>query len=234
MISVVGVYNDVRFRVNKENGFLSTQEFNDASWMAQLSMIDWITGGSSGTEVPQLYLNQKNRDWISFLIEKYQVTVSDGIFTKPVNYYLFENLYKVNGPTTIVIDGSPVAMDIPDYPISLLSNNKFNVRANSNIEELKPSLDSAISKMFLNKIQILPKNIGDVILEYIRYPIKSLLVTVRDTTYQEDVPNENASTHFEWGEYARGLLVWFIVDEIANHTREGALKQFNTASGGKK
>jgi hypothetical protein len=234
MISVVSVYDDVRFRVNKENGFLSVKEFNDASWLAQLSLIDWATGSFSGQESPKLYESQKGRDLISFLITKYSADVVNGEIDKPSDYYLFEDLYKVNGIITELIDGEEITHYVPNVTIDLLTSNKFNQRANTSIEELKPSSSSVICKMHGSKIEIVPSDVGAVTLEYIRYPLKSSLAITIDPVYNDEVPDLANSNNFEWGAQALKPLVWFIVDEIANHTREQALKQFNAASEGGK
>lgn len=227
MIPSVDIYNDVRFIINKENGYLNADDFNDRSWNAQLRFLSWLSGGETGLEIPQQYVSQKNRDWLSPFLLKYPAQISGGFISKPADYYLFDNIYKLNGKKRS--DCNDVQQQtVTNKSIDLLSNNKFYERVNSDIEELKPSASNPICKMLENKIELYPVDLGSVVMEYIRYPSKAAISSSEDPATHDEIIT--SVTNFEWNEYARPLLTWFIVDEFANHTRESALKQDNAAS----
>ena len=68
-----------------------------------------------------------------------------------------------------------------------------------------------------------PKQLGQVNLEYIKYPTAGhVQSTIDPMTMDEVVTNVS---DFEWPEFARELIVWFIVDGYATWNRESALKQ---------
>lgn len=232
MISSVDIYQDVSFRINKsQNGDLTYSQFNAISWLAELKLLDWLSGSFSGNEPPEPYLTQKNRDWLSFLITPYTAQAVDGIITRPEDYYQFEDLSRITGIIQECEDEQEEDVEEPPVPtIRLLSNDKFNQRLETNIKALKPSFKKAIAKQVGLTFQFAPKDIGSVKLEYIRYPHRASIVTMMDTVYNEEVPDPAASTDYEWGEYARNPLIWFMCDEFSNHNREQALKAFNSAT----
>lgn len=234
MISVIEIYDDVRFRVNKENGFVPVNDFNRACWLAQLNFLDWLTGSSSGVELPQPFVTNKNLDWLSPFIKRQLTRLSNGITTRPPDLYLNLQMYKLNGKKTVDCECDSDEFKesiIPNVKIDLLSPAAFDDRANTFIEDLKPSHLKPIAKPFERSIEFFPKDLGAIGIEYIRYPKRSNLIMIHDNVYNDEKPDSVNSENFEWDEYARKHLIWFIVDEIANHTREQALKQFNTATG---
>src|SRR6185503_6322327 len=94
MIGVYDIYLDVLDRVNQpENGLLTVDRYNRFSWIAQLNLIDWLSGDVSNQIPPEPYLSQKNKDWLSPFIVPYPVQVVNGLVAKPSDYYRFENSY---------------------------------------------------------------------------------------------------------------------------------------------
>lgn len=67
MISIKELYDDVaKDSANEyENGSLSFDRFNRFSKIAELSLLDWLTGGAAPDNLPTPYLTQKNKDWLS-------------------------------------------------------------------------------------------------------------------------------------------------------------------------
>lgn len=237
-MNAVEIYKDVSFRINKQtNGELTYTQFNATSWLAQLNLIDWLTGSMTGQQPPEPYLTQKNRDWLSFLITKKDFNVVGGSITRPEDYYQYENFYKIGGNTGGECDEDKeededeVVEESCSTPIRLMSNEKFNQRCQTYIKSLKPSFKKPIAKQVGVTFELKPADIGSVTLEYIRYPKRAEIKTKMDTTYNEEVPDEATTVNFEWPEYARPLLIWFVVDEFFNNTREQAGKQFNSATG---
>lgn len=231
MIEIISIYNDVAIdNVNKdENGYLSFDKFNRLSKRAELRLLDYLTGDIENIKPPIPYLSQKNKDWLSPFIVPKPDQVLDGYINKPTDYYGFENLYRIG--SKVKECESDDEQDDCNSPIELLDGAKFNDRCKSDIEECKPSMENPISKMVGNKFQFAPKDLGSITLEYVRYPVFGFIKSKTDTVYNKPVADVAASQNYEWGEFAREILVWFITDTFAIHTRETALKQQNSATG---
>ena len=228
MISATAVYTDCSDRINvEENGQFSYSMFNRFGWLGQLSLLDWLSGDVKGIEPPEPYRTQKLRDYLSPFVVKYPFNVSDESMTRPDDYYLYQDLYRLTGKQDC---DSLDEINIIKKPIDLLSNDKFNIRANTNIKSLKPE-NKAIAKQVGKTFEFLPKGIGSVTLEYIRYPKMAFLSAKKDNVYNQLIPDEDSSINFEWDEFARGILVWYIVDSFSNRNREQSLKSFNNSTG---
>lgn len=234
MIDSNDIFLDVLDRINEpENGYITNDRFNRYSWLSQLLCIDWISGDVSNITPPIPYLAQKNRDYLSPFITPFSAQVEGAKVTKPANYYVWENAFLL-GNYNVDQDCENDEDEISDgcnIPIELLSGDEFFYRCDTFIEGLQPSFSKPICKEVGNTFEFLPKDLGSITIEYIRYPIRSKRAVKLDTQYNEEVYDEANSIPFEWPEYARSLLVWFIADMFANFTREQALKQFNSASG---
>jgi hypothetical protein len=225
------IYDRVSFVINKtEGGYLTAEDFNGISWLAQLALMDWLSGDVSGIVPPEPYLSQKNRDWLSPFLKKYPASVTNGIINKPDDYYLYENMYKLNGTLASDCDEDEIeGKKIPNVSIELLSNSKFYHRCNTWIKDLQPSFDKVICKMVGNTIEFEPSDIGSVVLEYYRYPVKAEIASSEDPTTHDEVIA--SVVNFEWPEFARGILIWFICDQFFNHNEDTLRKQLNAASG---
>lgn len=236
MISAISLYEDVaKDLVNQDqNGPFTFEKFNRISWRSQLRVIDWLTGNAKEGAVPPAPINNKNRDFLSQFIVKVTGQVTNGKFTKPSDYYTWQSgsrpgaLPKTNCEEDCDEDEVP-ASDC-GIPITLLGLDQFNDRCNTYIDELKPSFLKPIAKKVGNNFEFVPKDLGPVEIEYVRYPVRAEIKTKFDPLYNDVVPDENATINFEWDEWARELLIWFIGDTWSNWSREQALKQFNAAS----
>lgn len=232
-MKVKSIYEDVADDVEiSQNGSLSFERFNRFSRRAELKFLDWLTGKIEVKNLPQPYLTQKNKDWVSPFIVKLDKNVVNGEIDEPSDYYLFEDIYRIGSKANGDCDDDdvPLVNEKKNPVITLLESASFNMRANTYIEEQKPSLQNAIAKRSGKKFEFRPVDIGSITLEYVRYPKFAEIKSTLDTVYNEQIIDEANSTDYEWGEYARNLLVWFIVDEVSNNTREQALKATNAAS----
>lgn len=238
MIDSYEIYEDCLDRISQdENGTFTVGQFNRMSWIGQLRCIDWLSGSVEGNIPPELANTQKNRDFISDFIVKYPKQVEGGKIVKPDDYYLYQTGYKING----VIDNTPCEGEeepedddaytvVADTTITLLDVSKFNQRIDTYIEALKPTVNKAICKMVGKDIIFAPADLGSIAIEYIRYPKKAVLVMKNDEEYNEPVYDKEKSTPFEWGEYARPMLVSFICQEFYNNTRDSLGMQMNQAT----
>ncbi len=233
-MDIISVYNDFNFEINKAGGYVSGPEFNGISRRAELKFLDWISGKLSG-DVPQPYTTQKVRDWLSPLIKPLPMQVTLGRVTKPSDYYGWENAFllgdyfKAPDCDNDDKDDDTVVSDC-NIPIELLTNSAFYNRCNTYIRGLQPSFTKPICKMVGQEIEFAPKDLGSIKMEYVRYPVFGELIMKLDPVYNEEVPDAALSTPYEWNEYAREYILWFLIDVFSNSTRESSLKQMNAAS----
>lgn len=228
-MNVIEIYQDCADQINpNENGMFTYALFNRWSWIAQLKLMDWLSGDVAAVQPPEPYLSQKNRDWLSDFVTPYSINVSNGSIDRPDDYYLFQDLYAINAD--IDCDDNEEVEPVKS-PIDLLDNSKFNFRTKTFIKSLKPTMTRAIAKQVGKSFVFEPVDLGSVMLEYIRYPRKAYIATKIDTVHNQEVPDAANSVDFEWNEMSRPLLVWYIVDSFANRTRENALKQGNLITG---
>lgn len=233
MLDVISIYEDAaRDNVNQsENGDFGYDLFNRLSRRAELRLIDWLTGDVAGITPPTPYTTQKCKDWISFLITKHKAQFVDGAISKPEDYYQWENFYRIGNRVTAGCDDDEEFHEECDVPIEILDGDKFKERCRTHIDEIKPSYAQPIAKLIGNQIEANPKDIGSVTLEYIRYPKFASIKTKEDTEFNDVIADPATSTNYEWPEFARELLVWFITDTYTIHNREIALKKTNQETG---
>lgn len=231
MILISSIYNDVALdNVNSaENGSLSFQMFNRLSRRGELRLLDFVTGGINNDVEMMPFTIQKDLDYTSQFIKKFTGQVADGKITRPEDYYLYQNLYLLGDYAQGIECGEDdeIVNDGCNQPVELLEGSKFYMRCNTFIEGLQPSFTKPIVKQVGKDFEFLPRDIGSVSLEYVRYPMFGKIVPKMDTIHNDEIIDEALSTNYEWEEYARELLVYFITDTFAIHTREKALKEQN-------
>jgi hypothetical protein len=225
-MDVNSVYLSVMDRVSPEmNGSLGIQEYNRYSKLAELRLIEWLTGNISGQSwYPEPYSTQKVKDFLSPFINTEKKQVENGIAEKPSDYYMWERA-AVIGDRLDELCGEPVIITGIDTPIELLDSAAFDTRSQTHIKSLKPSIRKPICKLVGDSILCLPKDLGSIAIEYKRYPVFGELKTIIDPIYNNEVVDVSGSTPYEWKEYARELLVFFIVEQYPVKTRETALQQ---------
>lgn len=227
MLNSIEIYKDVLDTIaENENAHLSVPMFNRLSKRAENKILDWLTGNVDIIPAPPF---QKNKDWISVFINKVPAQVTNGSIPKPDDYYGYDNFYRLGSKVQADCeeDEEPEACNTP---IEILDGQQYYVRCRTYIEEKKPSFKKPIAKIIGKTFEVLPIDLGSVVLEYVRHPIYGEVKVIHDNVFNEDVPDPATSINYEWSEGVRELLIWFIVDGFANYTREQALKQFNAAS----
>lgn len=226
-MNVITVYDNVIDRIGEnENAHLSFAKFNRFSQLTELQVIDWLTGNADIIPAPPF---QKNKDWMSVFIKKSAQQVTGGVINKPDDYYTYDNFYRIGAKVEAACDDDE-APEMCNTPIEILDGQQYYVRCRTYIEEKKPSFKKPIAKIVGNTFEVLPNDLGSVVLEYVRRPIFGEIKEIHDPVFNEDVPNPNTSINYEWPDSVRPVFVWFIADMFANYTREQALKQFNAAS----
>jgi hypothetical protein len=225
-MDINSVYLSVMDRVSPEmNGSLGIQEYNRYSKLAELRCIEWLTGNISGQPgYPEPFTTQKIKDWLSPLISTHKKQVENGIADKPENYYLWQRA-AIIGDRIDELCGDTVIISGIDTPIELLDSGTFDTRSQTHIKSLKPSIRKPICKLVGDSILCLPKDLGSIAIEFVRYPVFGELKTMIDPIYNNEVVDVAGSTPYEWKEYARELLVYFIVQQYPISTRETALAQ---------
>ncbi|MEO6638043.1 MAG: hypothetical protein ABIN25_07185 [Ginsengibacter sp.] len=236
-IIVSSIFNDVVLddASKDSNGDFSIERFNRLSKRAELRFLDWLTGDTKGGSPPPP-LNQKNRDFLSPFIKKYTTSVYGGTIQKPSDFYSFDNMYLLRADKSEGCDDDSCQTDeneparIVKQPIEVLSNDKFSQRVSTWIDELKPTLEVPIAKISGNNIEFYPEDIGSIQLEYIRYPVFARIVSKIDLIYNNEVPDEALSVSYEWPDFARSYLIWYVADIFSNSTSNTSMKQLNIAS----
>lgn len=238
MIDVLSIYDDVTKDVASisQNGNITVPMFNRFSKRAELRLLDWLSGDPAGVVPPEPWATQKNKDLLSPFIKKIPKQVENRIITRPSDYYKFEDLYRNGGSVESgCCDDDDDEEDCDEKPvddngttIELLDSATFNNRTNTYIKEDKPTLTNPIVKQVGRTFEFYPRDIGQVTLEYISYPVFASVKSVIDPLYNTEVAA--AVKNYDWDEGVREPLIWFIVDFYTNWTREQALKQFNSAT----
>lgn len=228
-MDVYEIYLDCEDRLNKDQGgYFSPDLFNRYSWLGQLRMMDWLSGDVSGVQPPASFSTQKNRDWLSKFINKYPIVVNGSVY-KPKDYYIWDNAYTLNG-TVQPCDEDEEPIEVKDNAITILDNSKFKLRIDTYIKRLKPTYKNPICKVIGDAIEFYPKDLGNVVVEYVRYPKKAELKMAIDTVYNEEVYDKGNSEDFEWDEFARPYLVWWICQEFILHTTDAERFQLQVAT----
>lgn len=228
MIPVGDIYNSVALdTVNSaENGDLSFSMFNRMSRLGELRLLDYISGDIEDLKPPAPYTSQKIKDYLSDFITKYPKNVEDGLIIRPDDYYGFENIYMIGDfSKTSTCDEGIDDEGTCDTPIELVDGSEFKQRCQSYIRGLRPTFSKPITKMVGKTFEFMPKDIGSVVLEYIRYPKYAQIVSKQDLIYNDLVVDEDLSINYEYGDWAKELLVYFITRQFSTSTREDNLLQ---------
>lgn len=239
MIPVKSVLDSVNDALlTQANGELSIDLFNRFSPLVELDLIDWISGDITGRVPPEPYQTQKDRDFLTPFLVKLPANAAGGFINRPADYYLYDNMYMIgrfnNKTECAENEGEDKSYDISkdsNTPIELLDGSQFYTRCNTYIDELKPSFNKPISKEVGKTFEFMPKDIGSLTLEYIRYPVFAKIVKAIDPDYNNEIVNETLSDNYEWDLKAMPILIWFFVDRFANRTSNQSMKQFNNLSG---
>jgi len=233
VITVKSVYEDVVLdNVNEsENGSLTLSMFNRLSKRAENRLFDYLTGDIEGVKPPTPYTVQKLKDILSTFIVKYPAQVAGGKLTRPNDYYTYDSMVMLGSfNATSDCDEEVDVVEGCNTPIEVLESSAFDARCQTNIIGLKPSFKKPIAKLVGDTFEFAPADIGNVVLSYVRFPKYAVIVSKMDTVYNEEVIDEPLSTNYEYSEFARELLIYFISDFFATHTREKALKEQNMAT----
>lgn len=211
----------------EQNGSLTISKFNRYLKLGSLRLLEYLTGDVEGVKPPEPYLNQKLKDWVTLLVTPDTKQVTNGTSPKPADYYMFENL-KVIGSYLDVNDcGEEVLVSKGDTVIDLLDSQQFDKRCLTYVKDLRPSMKKPIAKMMGQNFYYMPVDLGSVRLEYKRYPIHGEVKVYVDQTYNEEIPDPINSIDTEWPDFARNMLLYFVVQQYPASTREKALVEQN-------
>lgn len=232
-MDVNSIFLNVADRVSLEmNGSLVYSKFNRYSKLAELKLLNWLSGNISGQPgYPEPYSTQKSKDYLSPFLETEKLLAQDGSCPKPTGYYMWERA-AVIGTRKDELCGEPVIIEGCDTPIELLDSAVFDARCNTFIKSLQPSMKKPICKLVGEEIQFMPKDLGSIVIEFKRYPKKyGELVTTVDPVYMVEIVDVANSINYEWSESVRQDLVFFITQFFGGGTREQALQEQNNLIG---
>lgn len=230
-MEIISLYNDFLDRTaTEQNGSVTIEKYNRFSKLGELRLLDYLTGDVEGVKPPEPYNVQKLRDWVSKFITPDMKQVANGTSPKPADYYRFESL-SVIGSYLDEVCGKVELVSKGDTPIDLLDSQQFDMRCQTKIKDLKPSGKKPIAKMVGGDFHYMPKDLGSVKLEYVRYPVYGEIKITIDTVFNDEIPDPINSINYEWPEYARNILLYFIVQQYPVSTRERALVEQNELLG---
>jgi len=228
----ISLYNDYLDRTaSEQNGVTTIEKYNRYSKLGELRLMDYLSGDVEGTKPPEPYNVQKLKDWFTIFITTDSKQVQNGTSPRPGNYYRFESL-KIIGSYLDENDcGEAEVVHKANTPITLLDSQMFDKRLITDIKSLRPSARKPYAKMVGQTFVYAPEDLGSVILEYARNPVFGEVKTKIDPVYNDLVPDPATSIPYEWPEYARNILLYFIVQQFPIGTREKALVEQNELAG---
>jgi len=189
-ITGLSIWNNVKDDASPgENGSLSTSQFNRRADMVGSWLISFFTGGVTGLKPPTQYVTQKNKDFIQHLIvpDYTQIVGANGRMPKPSNYYTYETMYALGSQDDVIGCESGDSITGKNTPIEILDSPQFDARTNTYIDELKPSLEEPICKIVGDYFYFFPKQLGQVNLEYIKYPTAGQVQSTIDQVTMDEV-----------------------------------------------
>jgi hypothetical protein len=227
-VRVSDVYEGVLADINiSASGQITTKQFNIWLKRAEIFLIHFLTGNiTNANDFPMPYEKQKCKDYLKNFIARKKFS---GEFVLPDDYYQWDNLFKLGSYNGVEnCDGNEVVrVEGCDIQVPILDGQQFNARCNSEIEGLRPTEKNPIAKIVNNKVELKPTDAGSVSLEYIRYPKFGKLVMKRDSTYNTEVVDDEASGELEWDVWALEFLIWIVIDFYSKRVRNKSLKEFN-------
>lgn len=189
-------------------------------------MLDFLSGDIENQKAPLPYISQKDKDWLSEYIKTLPKQVVDGKISKPSDYYGFENMVVLgNYNSNVDCENEEEKKEECNIPIELLDGDKYTERCRTYIEGLQPSFTKPIAKEVGNTFAFNPSDLGSVALEYIAYPVYGKIVSKLDVEYNVQVIDEDKSINYQYSEWARELLIYFITQSFGIGTRENAIQQ---------
>lgn len=224
-MNIIEIYNAVADKVKPEqNGTLAISSFNIKSKTAELRLLDYISGDVEGIKPPEPYTTLKVKDWLSYFLKTQTGVTEEGRFAKPDDYYMFESM-TIIGSYKDENCGEPIVHVGCDTSIELLDSAVYDKRCFTHIKSLKPSIKKPITRIVGNEFEFNPADLGSIKLVYKKYPEYGQVKIKIDPVFNDEVPDPATSIDYEWPEFARGLLTWFICQQYPTGTREAALTQ---------
>jgi hypothetical protein len=226
-MDIISLYNDVLDRTaTEQNGSITIEKFNRFNRIAELRMLDYLSGDVEGVKPPEPYTTSKLRDWLSIFVKPFTAQVQDGYFTRPEDFYRVES-NSIIGDYRDEVCGKDVLVSNGNTPIDILPSEQFEYRCQTYIKRLKPSAKKPIGRIVGTTIETMPVDLGSVKLYYVRYPVFGEIKVMVDQLYNNEVPNQATSINSEWPEFARNFILYFIVQQYPVSTRERALVEQN-------
>lgn len=193
----------------EENGLLTAQLFNSYMKLAELDIMDWLTG--DGKQAPAPILTQKRMDWLRPFIVRSSKNFKN-VLPVPADYYG----YKAARSVSLTGNKKFIAR------VDLLNSDAVADIVGSAIEGLKPSLANVKAEIIGKEFQLYPEQMeGQIDLVYYRYPKFGVFGVKNDPVYNSEVYDAATSTDLEWDEALIPYFVWRINFYYNERNREG-------------
>lgn len=224
-MNIIEIYNAVQDKVREEqNGSLTISSFNIKSKSAEIRLLDYLSGDVEGIKPPEPYTTMKVRDWLTYFLKSEKLVVEEGMLEKPSDFYMEENASIIGSYKDEQCD-EVVTVNGCDTPIEILDGAVYDQRCFTYIKSLQPSIKKPIAKIVGNNFVFNPSDLGSINLTYKRYPVFGEVKVKIDPVYNDEVPDPVTSINYEWPDFARGLLIFFICEQYPVSTRENAFAE---------
>lgn len=226
-MDIISLYKDVFDRTAAEqNGSITIDKFNRYEKLAELRLLDYLSGDIEGVKPPEPYATAKLRAWLSKFIAKKPVLVVNGAFQKPADFYR-DDRAAIIGSYLDEVCGKIVTITGANTPIEILDGPQFDYRCNTYIKSLRPSARKPIGTLVGDTVETMPRDLGSIMFYYIRYPVYGEVKVKIDPIYNDEVPDPATSKDNEWPEFAREFLIYFMTEMYTAGTRERAGAEVN-------
>lgn len=224
-------YNLLNFIANKnQRGYITPSEFNNIADAVNIQLAKEYFGlpeeYQPGSPVPKIsyQITQLVSDYMSPFRKEIPVNVdTQGHLIYPDNYIHFiAGRYPYADGYTTDVSGNKVPV-YTESPLEMIDDDKESYRAFQTKIAI-PTIEDPICITKDTYIQIYPKNLGNVILVYLRYPIKPLWAY----TLVNDRPvyNSSGSTDFEWKHILDVDIVRRMASYVGINLRDQQMSQY--------
>ena len=227
-MTVASVYNDVMDEVNQTESF-DYGKFNRMSRRGELGLLKILTDDTL-PKMPPMFSKQKSKDWVAHLLTQHKAGLdAEGRFTRPANYYYYDNMYSLSLDENCAKEGcDEEEKEVSKNVIRLVNGDRFSLLKTSYVRLEKPTVKRGIAKQVGDSFEVFPIMAG-IVLEYIRIPVFAEIVGGIDEELNEPTILP-ASKDYEWGESCRETLVYLISDAFFNNVSDISGKQMNNSS----
>jgi hypothetical protein len=190
---------------NGTSGYFNDADFKSYAMSAELRLM--------GMLIPLYEKNQQVADALSPFIKTVAKTSNaQGVINKDADYY---------GLASILLVKAGV-----EYPTSKIAPHEVGNTKTSPIRKPDYSKNEALYYQSNNKIIMLPEQVMDVNLIYVKTPVFGFVTTSTVSTVNEDYVTVTSQVDFEWNMDVFNILCFMILEQMGLSQKEQLSMQF--------